>query len=116
MLRIRILVIDDEPRWIDFAKNSLLEFELVAVSSTDEAAKLLEKNRFALVIASSLHLEKLDELLGQYGERPLFVTSAEPTRKEARDAYRKGAKRYLPKTFDAGDLRANIEDVVLATN
>jgi DNA-binding response OmpR family regulator len=112
MLQVRILLIEDEPRWLEFAKNSLPGFEIIAVSDTDEAVKALSESQIDLVIASSLQLPDLKKIRQEYGDKPLFIISSEPTRGEARSAYLIGAKRYIPKTFDADNLREEIANVV----
>ena len=58
----RILIIDDEPRWIDFAKSDLSKFEIVVARDIETAIDELEADQFDLVIASSRRLDMLDTI------------------------------------------------------
>ena len=100
----RILIIDDEPRWINFAKSDLGKFEIVVAPDTETALAELEADQFDLVIASSRRLDVLKVIAEKYSDKPVVVTTVQPTTQEALAAYRLGAMRYFAKSFGRQDL------------
>ena len=116
MLRLKILIIDNEPRWIEFTKENLVNFEISVVSSAEEALHAFASNHFDLVIASSLQLQALETIKQQYGGQTVFVATTNPNRKEERQAYLLGAKRYISKKFDPDSLKHEIAAVVPIVN
>ena len=112
MGNLRILIVDDEPHWINFAKSNPDSFEIVAVPDTEKALAQLRTGHFDLVIASSRQLEALDAIRKNFADKPLAVTTVEPTITEARDAYRRGARRYFTKSFDYQDFEKEILGVL----
>ncbi len=113
-MRTRILIIDDEPHWIEFVRSSLAKFEIVVARNTEEAIAELEKNEFDLVIASSRRLDVLQVIARDYSDKRVVVTTVQPTTQEARAAYNLGALRYLTKSFNPQDLLSNLREVISA--
>lgn len=113
-MKMRILLIDDEPRWIDFARRDLDSFEIVVANSLDEAVTELEQDRFDLVIASSRWLKVLELIREKYAEKRVMVTTIRPTPEEALSAYRNGAVDYIPKSFADRELLEHVRKVVPA--
>lgn len=111
-MKTRILIIDDEPRWIEFAKSDLNNFEIVVALDTDTAIAELEADRFDLVIASSRRLDVLEIIAEKYSDKQVVVTTVQPTTQEALMAYRLGARRYFAKSFGPQDLFERIRDVI----
>ena len=107
----RILIIDDEPHWIDFAKEDLNQplFEIVVAKNIAEAMQWLDENRFVLVIASSGYLEELQKISDRY---KMIITTVHPSTQEARAAYKMGAERYLAKSFGSRDLLESVQEVL----
>ncbi len=114
MNKFRILIIDDEPRWIDFAQKDLgmLDFEIVVAPDTETALACLADNRFDLVIASSRRLDVLEVIAQHYADKRVVVTTMQPTTQEARAVYRLHALNYFPKSFREGDLREEVEKLI----
>jgi DNA-binding response OmpR family regulator len=115
-MKIRILIIDDEPRWINFVTQEFKEsFEIVVARSDDEAIKRLGENKFTLVIASARWLKMLegmgDQYSGKYSDKTVVVTVT-PSIQEALKAYNLGAALYIPKSFSPNDFVAQIQDVI----
>jgi len=110
-MKTRILIIDDEPRWIDFAKNDLNKFEIVVAPDKETALAELEANQFDLVIASSRRLDVLEVIAEKY---PVVVMTVQPTTQEALAAYRLGAVRYFAKSFGRRDLYERVKEVIPA--
>ena len=111
-MKFRILIIDDEPRWIDFVRNDLDIFEIIVAKDDDEALTLLEEDMFALVIASSRHLKILEIIAEKYSDKAVVVTTIKPSIEEALEAYRLGAVRYIPKSFSQKDLLNQVKEVI----
>jgi DNA-binding NarL/FixJ family response regulator len=109
---VRILIIDSEPRWIDFAKRDLGVFEIVVAKTEEEAIAELEQDQFDLVIASAASLNILRIISEEYSEKKVVVTTVQPSTQEALQAYRLGAIRYFPKSFSQRDLLNNIKEVL----
>lgn len=108
----RILLIDDEPRWIDFARRDLESFEIVVATSQEEAKAALEKDKFNLVIASSRWLSVIFMIREKYFDKQVMVTTIRPTPEEALTAYRNGAIDYFPKSFSNNDLLEHVKKAV----
>ena len=115
-MSIRILMIDNEPRWINFAKSDLGGFEIVVASDIETALAELEKDQFDLVIASSGYLAILEDISKRFSDKQVVVTTVNPSTQEALDAYHKGAIRYITKSFGEQDLLKNIRELVPSTS
>lgn len=112
----RILIIDDEPRWIEFARQDLGGFEIIVATNIEEALAELEADQFALVIASSRRLDVLETIRERYADKRVVVTTVQPTTQEALSAYRLGAVRYCTKSFGPTDLLNCVTDLVPTSN
>ena len=115
IMKARILIIDDEPRWIDFAKSDLSKFEIIVAPDTKTALAKLEANQFDLVIASSRRLDALEIIARKYSDKRVVVTTVQPTTQEALTAYRLGAMRYFAKSFSHWDLFNRIREAIPAS-
>ncbi|MBN1933456.1 MAG: response regulator transcription factor [Anaerolineae bacterium] len=114
MTKIRILIIDDEPRWIKFVQNDLDLFEIVVATDIPKALAELEEDQFELVIASSRRLEVLEDIAEKYSDKRVIVTTVQPTTQEALTAYRLGAVRYFPKSFERNNLSRQVQEIIPA--
>jgi DNA-binding response OmpR family regulator len=110
-MKIRILIIDNEPRWIDFAKNDLGNFEIVVAPDIDTAVEEISKDGFHLVIASSGYLNLLEEISTRFNKQ-VIITTVKPSSQEALDAFNKGAAKYITKSFRQQALLNNILELV----
>jgi DNA-binding NtrC family response regulator len=108
----RILLVDDELHWIDFAKQDLDMVEIVVAPDLETALKELEADRFDLVIASSRRLDLLQVIAEQHSDKKVVVTTMQPTTEEAIKAYHLGALRYFAKSFGWHDLFERINEVI----
>jgi len=115
-MSIRILIIDNEPRWINFAKSDLGGFDIVIAPDIDTAIKELEKDQFDLVIASSGYLAILEDISKRFSDKQVVVTTVKPSTQEALDAYDKGAIGYITKSFREQDLLKNIRELITLSN
>ena len=114
-MKTRILIIDDEVRWINFAKHDLSTFEIVVAPDAETALAELEADQFDLVIASSRRLDVLKVIAEKYSDKRVVVTTVQPTTQEALAAYRLGAMRYFPKSFGPQDLIEQVIEIIPAS-
>ena len=115
-MKTRILIIDNEPRWIDFVKDDLSRFEIVVAPNIQVALKELENGHFDLVIASSRHLDALETISKIHSGKRFIVTTINPNTQEALHAYRLGASRYISKSFGKQDLYNRVREVIPLSN
>lgn len=113
-MKLRILLIDDELHWINFAKSDLDTFEIVVAPDSETALKELEADRFDLVIASSRRIDVLQIIAEKYRDKKVIVTTMQPTTEEAVKAYDLGALRYFAKSFGRRDLFERIQEIIPA--
>lgn len=109
-----VLIIDDEPRWIDFTQKTEM-FNIKAVADVEKALQELANQKFDIVIASARQLDSLKIIQEKYPDKPMVITTVEPNSQEARKAYRLGAKRYFTKSFNYEDLLQQILKVMPAS-
>ena len=114
-MKTRILIIDNEPRWIEFAKSDLGKFEIVVAPDAESALDELEQDQFDLVIASSRRLDVLEVIAEKYSDKRVVVTTVQPTTQEALAAYRLGAMRYFAKSFAHEDLFDHVKEIIPAS-
>ncbi len=112
MSKQKILVIDNEPHWIDFIKHNLTVFEVTVVPNIEAALTELKTNQFDLIMVGSPQLKDLKAIEEKYADIPFVVTTIQRTSRETRDAYRLGAKRYFTKSFNQADILTQIEGVI----
>jgi DNA-binding NtrC family response regulator len=96
----RILIIDDEPGWLDFARDNLaVAFEIEVATTLEMALDKLRKNRYDLIIASSRQMDILQVISEKHPEKRVVVATGQPTTREAIVMYRLGALDYFAKDF-----------------
>jgi DNA-binding NtrC family response regulator len=108
----RILIIDDEPRWIEFAKDALEKFKIEIAPDLETALAKLEDNRFDLIIASSRRLSVLEVIAERYPDKRMVVATVRPTTREAINAYRLGALDYFAKSFLPRDVANKVNEAI----
>ena len=114
-MKTRILIIDDEPRWIDFVKSDLSRFEVVVAPDTETALAELGAEQFNLVIINSRRLDALEIIARKYPNKRVVVTTVQPTTQEAFAVYRLGAKRYFAKSFSRRALFNHVREIIPAS-
>jgi DNA-binding NtrC family response regulator len=114
-MKIRILIIDDEPRWINFVKQEFGAFEVVVAKNTEEARHCLEEDMFTLIITSARWLkmfQEMGEIFSQkYSDKTVVVTIT-PNIDEALQVYNLGVVLYIPKSFGQHELFMKIKEVI----
>ncbi|MBN1873934.1 MAG: response regulator [Anaerolineae bacterium] len=109
----RILIVDSESHWVSFAQSTLSNFEIVVATDRAAALAALEEDGFDLIIASSRCLDLLEIIKERFADKQVVVMTVQPSPQEALDAYRKGAVRYLPKSFSPNDLLERVTELVV---
>jgi|SRR4051794_21249780 ActR/RegA family two-component response regulator len=104
---IPILVIDDEPHFLDLMTRALGKrgFDVNTAASKSEALKLLETEMFdfALIdlkLGPADGLELLAEIKRRQQRIRAIMVTAYPTDETRADAEKNGAAAYLPKPLD----------------
>jgi DNA-binding NtrC family response regulator len=96
----RILIIDDEPRWIKFAQGDLgTEFEVDVATNLEEALDKLNRGRYDVLVASSRRVDILEAISNNYPDKRVVVATGQPTTREAITMYRFGILDYFAKDF-----------------
>ncbi|GAB4537844.1 MAG: hypothetical protein Kow0063_25140 [Anaerolineae bacterium] len=109
----RILIIDDEPRWLEFARDSLgAKFEVDVAIDLETILSRLKGNRYDLIIASSRHLDVLKTISEQYPAKQVLVATGQPTTSEAINIYRFGVIDYFPKDLRMEVVRGKIQEAI----
>jgi DNA-binding NtrC family response regulator len=99
-MKIRILIIDDEPKWMQFARDDLgATFEVEVAIDLKTALAKLKENRYELIIASSRRLDVLEAIRKEYPQKRIVVATGQPTTREAISMYRLGVLDYFAKDF-----------------
>lgn len=112
-MNTRILIIDDEPRWMEFAQDDLgMIFEVEVATDLETARTKLKNNRYALIIASSRRLDVLEAVRKEYPQKRIVVATGQPTTREAINMYRLGALDYFAKDFRRDVVSQKIRDAI----
>jgi ActR/RegA family two-component response regulator len=103
-VRPRLLVLDDDPRWLETMKRELGdEFDLILTTNPDEACKRVTKQRFALVVLDMRladgvsGLEVLSRMQKAVPTLRAIILTEYPDYPSAVKSGRRGALEYVPK-------------------
>lgn len=109
----RILIIDDEPKWITFAEDDLgTAFTVEVATDLETALAKLQADRYDLIIASSRRLDILEAIRKQYPGKRMVVVTGQPTTGEAIHMYRLGALDYFVKDFRRDVVAQKIREAI----
>ena len=112
-MKARILIIDDEPKWMQFARDNLgMAFEVEVAADLATALAKLKENRYDLIIASSRRLDVLEAIRRAYPEKRMVVATGQPTTREAINMYRLGALDYFAKDFRREVVSQKIREAI----
>ena len=106
-----ILVIDDEENFLTLVRWFLSQrgFEIETASSTDEALEIVEERSFDIALldirlGTADGLSLLDALAERSPSMKVVMMTAYPTIGTIKQAFAKGASRYLTKPLDLQEL------------
>jgi DNA-binding response OmpR family regulator len=112
-MKRRILIVDDEPRWLDFARRDLAgQYEVDTATDTPTALDKILIRRYDLVIVSARRLDAVERIRHKHADQPIIVTTLQQTTQEAARAYRLGAARYFSKSFGPSDLYRRVCELI----
>ena len=111
-MKQRILIVDDRPEWLEFAKDELREYKLEVATSSEAALQKLEKKRYDLIITNIRLFDVLQAVAEKYPENHVVVMTISPSTREAATAYRLGAMDYFPRSFMPQSVLAVVEEAM----
>ncbi len=108
----RILIIDDEPRWLEFAQRDLVgRYEVEVAKDATAALEKLRVANYDLIIASTRRLDVVEKIRREHIDKPIMVMTIRPTTQEASQVYSLGATRYVSKSFGPSDLYRRVSEM-----
>jgi DNA-binding NtrC family response regulator len=111
-MKQRILIVDDQPEWVEFAKDELREYKLEVAENSETALQKLEKKHYDLIISNIRRLDVLQAIAEKYPENHVVVMTISPSTREAATAYRLGAMDYFPRSFRSQSVLAVVEEAM----
>jgi DNA-binding NtrC family response regulator len=112
-MQARILIIDDEPKWMQFARDDLgASFEVEVATDLETALAKLKETRYDLIIASSRRLHVLETIRAAFPEKRMVVATGQPTTREAINIYRLGVLDYFAKDFRREVVSQKIREAI----
>jgi len=106
-----IIVIDDEKNFLTLPQCFLTRrgYEVATAASADAALQLLKRRSFDIALidlrlGSSDGLQLLEEMTKSLPDISVFMMTAYPTVSSIKQAFDKGASRYLTKPVDLQEL------------
>ena len=117
--RISVLVVDDEENFLNLLHWFLSQrgYKVVTASSAAGALDLLDGRSFDIALLDlrlgiSDGLALLDDLTARLPNISVFMMTAYPTVNSIRQAFDKGAVRYLTKPIDLQELAKALSSVI----
>ena len=119
--RRRILILDDEPKVAFFLQESLealgRNFEVISVSSSDEALRELERAKFDLLVTDQRMpgingLELVQRVQEHHPDTRFILITAYGSDDTLAEARRLGAYRYFTKPFHIDDFVQTVVDAL----
>lgn len=105
----RILIIDDEPNWIDFAATDLSKkFDVELATNLEAALPKLNVNQYDLIIVGSSFSDVLKIIRENYPEKRVVVATGQESIREAINVFRLGALDYFAKDFQRNFLSQKV--------
>ena len=108
----RILIVDDQPEWLEFAKDELREYKLEVAENSETALQKLEKKHYDLIISNIRRLDVLQAIAEKYPKSHVVVMTISPSTREAATAYRLGAMDYFPRSFQPQSVLTVVEEAM----
>jgi DNA-binding NtrC family response regulator len=112
-MRVRILIIDSDPSWIEFAKSKLGKlFDVEVATDLETAMAKLEENRYDLVITSSGRMNVLEIIRKEHPKKRVVVATQQSSVPEAIHTYRLGALDYFEKDLRQEVVSQKIQEAI----
>jgi len=108
-----ILIIDDEPNWIDFAAADLDQiFDVELATNLEAVRQKLNEDRYELIIVGSGHSDILKIIREDYPGNRVVVATGQESIREAINVFRLGALDYFAKDFQRNFLSKKVFAVI----
>lgn len=123
MVRLKILIIDDEPDILEqskiFLENKNNDFQINTESSGIRAIELLEKEDFDVIVSDykmpGLNgIDILKKLRGKGDDTPFIILTGKGREEVAMRALNLGANRYLQKGIEPSILYDMVENAIIS--
>jgi DNA-binding NtrC family response regulator len=111
-MKQRILIVDDQPEWVEFAKDELREYKLEVAENSETALQKLDNKHYDLIISNIRRLDVLQAIAEKYPDNHVVVMTISPSTREAATAYRLGAMDYFPRSFRSQSVLAVVEEAM----
>ena len=118
MSKIKVLVVDDEPRYLKLVRYNLeaAGYEVITAASGEEALSLVAGKILDLIILD-IRLPGIDGYevctrIREFSSIPIIMLTAKGEEQEKVQGLRLGADDYVTKPFGAEELMARVETVL----
>ncbi len=118
MSKIRVLVVDDEPRYLKLVRYNLeaVDYEVIIAASGEEALSMVAGTNLDLIILD-IRLPGIDGYevctrIREFSSTPIIMLTAKGEEREKVQGLRLGADDYITKPFGAEELVARVESVL----
>lgn len=118
-MRKRVLVVDDEPDFLEVIKIRLeaSEYDVVTVTNGDDALKKIKNEKINVVLLDILMpgmdgLEVLKKIRRVNKDLPVYIITAFSTEERFKMANKFGASGFIVKTDDLRDQIKSINSVI----
>ena len=119
----KILIGDNNSKWLDFSKQVLEShgYKVVTALTVDSLRSLLDENNHDLVLINAAFMfgefqEPIRTLFMQNTDKPIIVvsvpSSTHKTLQETRTAFKMGAKDYVDKPFSSEQLLTLVRELL----
>ena len=122
MTKPRLLIIDDEPSFIDKMRIGFNGYQFVEALTAEQCCRILEHNSFDLILldlkldpaAQNLEgLQLIKPIKSKHPDSPLVVITADEKQETAVDAMKKGADDFLCKSnFNSIIWKKKFDDLI----
>jgi len=111
----RVLAVDDEPDVLESLEDLLSMCEVVTATSYEEAAELIQNDRFDIAVLDIMGVEgyRLLDMLQEKGTLTVMLTAHALSPKDTVKSFKKGAASYIPKE-EMSNIAVYLNDVLEA--
>ncbi len=112
-----LLITDPRKRsWLRVVEEALAPLGKLDIEGEGKASRLIQHERYKIIIIDTSHIKDLSELFLQIEKRlkdtRVVVATAKPDWKEARQAFRLGAVDYIHRPMTVDDLRSRFRAIL----
>lgn len=109
----RILIIDDEPNWINYAATDLGQaFDVELATNLEAVRQKLDRDRYALIIVGSGQADILKIIREDYPKKRVVVATGQESIREAINVFRLGVLDYFAKDFQRNSLSNKVFEAI----